>query len=67
MKHYHKCREMKVSHGLHHPLNNKKPFELGHGSTIRKIEFDEEYDVWVAHCDEYGDVIKYCPFCGRKL
>lgn len=38
-----------------------------HGEAIRYIEYAPELNVWVAHCDEYATVIKYCPFCGEEL
>lgn len=42
-------------------------FNLGHGQAIGYIEFDFNNKVWIAHCNEYGNVIKYCPFCGMTL
>ena len=49
-----------------------------HGPAIRHIEHVPDFgviknhevifeNVWVAHCDEYATVIKYCPFCGTEL
>lgn len=38
-----------------------------YGPAIVHIEYVEEDNFWVAHCDEYVTIIKYCPFCGKKL
>lgn len=38
-----------------------------YGEAIVYIEYVEDGDFWVAHCDEYATVIKYCPFCGIEL
>jgi len=38
-----------------------------YGEAIEYIEYVEEGDFWVAHCNEYATIIKYCPFCGKKL
>lgn len=38
-----------------------------YGEAIGYIEYVEEGNFWVAHCDEYTTIIKYCPFCGEKL
>lgn len=40
---------------------------FNYGTAIAHIEYVEEDDFWVAHCDEYVTIIKYCPFCGEKL
>jgi len=65
----HECDQMKKANNHHHfdayPM--RPPFNLGHGRAMLKIEFDEEHKVWIGHCDEYGDVIEYCPYCGVKL
>ena len=38
-----------------------------YGEAIEYIEYVEKGDFWVGHCDEYATIIKYCPFCGKKL
>jgi len=45
-----------------------KDADISHyGEAIAHIEYVEEGNFWVAHCDEYATVIKYCPFCGKEL
>jgi hypothetical protein len=47
-----------------------RSWERGAGfyaGAIGTIEYLKEDKMWVAHCDEYGTEIKYCPFCGMNL
>lgn len=60
----HRCEEMSKISRAH---VTSEVHNLGHGAAIGYIEFDLNAKVWVAHCDEYGNVITYCPFCGIKL
>ena len=63
----HRCEAMHEAHKVHRYDHKPKPFNIGHGSAIRKIELDFKEKLWIAHCDEYGDVIDFCPFCGIIL
>jgi len=38
-----------------------------YGPSITRIEYVKEHKRWIAHCDEYASIIKYCPFCGEQL
>ena len=60
----HICKEMSEMSRKYTPA---EVYNLRHGQSISYIEFDLNEKVWVAHCDEYGNVIIYCPFCGIKL
>lgn len=65
-KKIHECNEYNEATRKGHPL---------WGDAIFFIEYGEfpvgddsgECVAWVAHNDEYGTFINYCPFCGVLL
>lgn len=66
----HKCKQMEQSlrndvGRIVHEDDNR--VISNHGPAIRHIEYVPNMNIWVAHCDEYATVIKYCPFCGEEL
>jgi wobble nucleotide-excising tRNase len=64
----HKCKQIEQSlkNDVGRIVDGNKLIP-NHGPAISHIEYVSSMNVWVAHCDEYATVIKYCPFCGEEL
>ena len=58
---------MEQSLKMGYDSRNKMGNIPNYGPSIRYIEYAPDLSMWVAHCDEYATIIKYCPFCGEEL
>ena len=45
----------------------RKSNDYLYGEAVTEIIYYEDDKVWLASNDEYGTVIRYCPFCGINL
>ena len=60
----HTCRQMTTRPMVTEKMENEAEM-LCYGPIIYKIV--KTADGWLAHNEEYGSVISFCPFCGERL